>query len=330
MHLVRSGAFSGFEKLLSRYGGNPVALIHEAGFTLAQFRHPNSYIAYDKVAYLLERCAQVSNNPLFGLELSQVDNLTVLGDLPITVAQEPTVGDALTSLNRHLYLVASGVRIETENVGNEARIGLQFDFTSSLGMDQLIQVSVANTANILYRMTTIERSDIALHLCQPEPARSQRHQEFIYSDINFSASFNGLVTPAKTFAQETRIDEAAMQQHFEAQLMYLAQRYPGNLENQTREVIGQLLPTGDCSIGRVAANLNLHPRVLQIKLQAMGTTYGSLLRETRQSIAQQHLKYDLMSITELALNLGFADVSVFSRQFKSWTGLSPRDWKHRH
>jgi AraC-like DNA-binding protein len=37
-----------------------------------------------------------------------------------------------------------------------------------------------------------------------------------------------------------------------------------------------------------------------------------------------------MSVTDLALNLGYADVSVFSRHFKQWTGLSPRNWQQQH
>ena len=37
-----------------------------------------------------------------------------------------------------------------------------------------------------------------------------------------------------------------------------------------------------------------------------------------------------MSITDLAFKLGYAEPSVFSRSFKQWTGLSPRQWQQRH
>ena len=47
-------------------------------------------------------------------------------------------------------------------------------------------------------------------------------------------------------------------------------------------------------------------------------------------IAEQHLRYRSMAVTELALNLGYADVSVFSGNFRQWTGLSPRAWQHAH
>jgi AraC-like DNA-binding protein len=89
------------------------------------------------------------------------------------------------------------------------------------------------------------------------------------------------------------------------------------------------LPSGDCSIENVAANLDLHPRLLQLTLQAEHTNYRALLNQTRQTIAEQHLAQGSTAITDLALNLGFAEVAVFSRSFKSWTGYSPKAWRLR-
>ncbi|WP_223464182.1 helix-turn-helix domain-containing protein [Pseudomonas sp. GL-RE-26] len=66
---------------------------------------------------------------------------------------------------------------------------------------------------------------------------------------------------------------------------------------------------------------------LQKRLQAEGSRFSQLLQETRLEIAKQNLLRDKTSITDLALNLGYADVSVFSRHFKQWTGFSPRNWR---
>jgi AraC-like DNA-binding protein len=44
-------------------------------------------------------------------------------------------------------------------------------------------------------------------------------------------------------------------------------------------------------------------------------------------IAQQHLRYKSMAITNLALKLGCGDVSVFNRNIKQWIELSPRQWQ---
>jgi AraC-like DNA-binding protein len=68
--------------------------------------------------------------------------------------------------------------------------------------------------------------------------------------------------------------------------------------------------------------------VLQKRLQLQGSSYVALLQETRLTIAREHLRFKSMSITELALNLGYADVSVFSRSFRRLTGMSARQWRY--
>ena len=36
---------------------------------------------------------------------------------------------------------------------------------------------------------------------------------------------------------------------------------------------------------------------------------------------------NIQSITDIALQLGYAETAVFSRHFRRWTGKSPRQWR---
>jgi AraC-like DNA-binding protein len=121
-----------------------------------------------------------------------------------------------------------------------------------------------------------------------------------------------------------------LSEHLRSYLAALQQRYPDNLCDQVRDVIGKLLPSGECSLEQVAATLDLQPRVLQLRLKRERSSYGELLRETRRDVAEQHLRHGSLSVTDLALKLGFAETSVFSRSFKAWTGQSPREWQRNH
>ena len=111
------------------------------------------------------------------------------------------------------------------------------------------------------------------------------------------------------------------------EIAVLQLQYPDSLEKQAIDVIGKLLPTGECSLGKVAATLDMHPRSFQQRLQQNKLSYSKLLRETRQSLAELHLRDQSMNVTELAFSLGFSEVSAFSRCFKSWTGQSPKQWQ---
>ncbi len=87
------------------------------------------------------------------------------------------------------------------------------------------------------------------------------------------------------------------------------------------------LASGECSIERVSATLDMHVRTLQTQLQQQNTSYRQILQTTRQVLAEQHLRYGSINITDLALQLGYSEVAVFSRHFKRWLGLSPRNWQ---
>lgn len=107
------------------------------------------------------------------------------------------------------------------------------------------------------------------------------------------------------------------------------QMRPVSLAPQVRRAIVALLPTGDFSIDQVAHLVELHPRNLQLRLWQEGMSYGQLLHEVREKIAREHLSRSDINLTALAMNLGFGELAVFGRAFKSWTGVSPRHWCQR-
>ncbi len=331
MFLVRSGAINGYERLVTELGQNPVSLMAEVDLSHAQFRNPNTYISYNRLAQLLEITADACADPLFGLRLSQLQTSTVLGDLAMTLAQLPTVRDALDSINRHLYLHARGVHLHQLDRGDTLQLELVFDISTDRGLQQLVQMSVGQLANFLRELLELDSPTFPILLRQhPPPAGDSRAPLPLLSRVMFGASGDGIRIPSAWLERKPHRDEELLRRYFQDYLRLLEQRYPDNLQDQVRDIVGQILPSGECRIERVAAMLDLHPRVLQKRLQREGTSYVRLLQATRRELAEQHLRHQSMSVTDLALNLGYADVSVFSRNFKQWTGLSPRNWQQQH
>jgi AraC-like DNA-binding protein len=328
MFLIRSGAIEGYARVVAALGGNPVRLLAAAGLSESLLRNPNTYLSYSKLAELLEMTAITCGEPLFGLRLARTQTSAVLGDINVTVSQQPTVGDAFANINKYLYLHARGLHVAQQQRGEEVQLELKFGITSSRGLNQLIQLSVGQLANFAAEILALPNHAISLYLRQPAPVADigLRYGK-TYEGMEFDADSDGIRLSAKLLARKPRRDEEALRRHFEDYIQLLKQRYPDSLQDQVRDIIGQALPSGECSLERVAAILELHPRVLQKRLQLQGSSYVTLLQETRLTIAREHLRFKAMSITELALNLGYADVSVFSRSFRRLTGMSARQWR---
>ncbi|MGQ7248066.1 helix-turn-helix domain-containing protein [Halomonas sp. V046] len=324
MYLVRSGAAEQIERLIHDCGENPVAIIRQAGLRQSQFRDPDTYIAYHKLAELLELGALRCQRPLFGLELVARQTLGVLGDLPIIVSRATTVGEALTAANNFLYLHASGICVEQRRQADRVRLALTLNTQSAMGIRQLMQLSVAHLALFVAGLLDRNRLTIALYLRQPAP---EVLQPTGFRQVYFDQAFDGIYLDARDLESPSHRDEARLNEHLRLYLAKLQSHYPGCLEDQVQDTISRLLPTGECSVDWVASALGLHPRTLQIRLKQAGTSYRNMLQATRQGLAERLLREGKIAVTDLALQLGYSEVAVFSRHFRRWTGQSPRQWQ---
>ena len=70
-------------------------------------------------------------------------------------------------------------------------------------------------------------------------------------------------------------------------------------------------------------------RSLQLQLAEEQCSFRELLEKVRREIATYHLRRGDLPLTQLALLLGYSELSAFSRSFRDWYGLSPRQWVAR-
>jgi len=80
------------------------------------------------------------------------------------------------------------------------------------------------------------------------------------------------------------------------------------------------------SIQGTAATLGLQMRTLQRHLERWGTTFEMLLDDFRRERAIHLLRTASHTVTDIALLLGYSDLPHFSRAFRRWTGMAPRDY----
>ncbi len=93
--------------------------------------------------------------------------------------------------------------------------------------------------------------------------------------------------------------------------------------------IRRQLPTGGCSIDSIAGDMNVSRRTLQRRLRERDTNFQQLLQGVKSSLARKYLEDRSLSIIEIALLLGYGDPSSFSAAFKSWSGLTPTEYRRQ-
>lgn len=85
-------------------------------------------------------------------------------------------------------------------------------------------------------------------------------------------------------------------------------------------------PPGHCEL---AAALNISSRTLDRYLRKEGATFRELSKQATQQRAGRLLSEGRLSVTEVAMELGYSDVANFTRAFRRDTGLTPSEWRQQ-
>ena len=76
-----------------------------------------------------------------------------------------------------------------------------------------------------------------------------------------------------------------------------------------------------------AAQLGISSRTLRRRLQERGLSYQDIADSVRADFARSYLESSRLSIECIAERLGCSEPTSFSRAFRRWTGMSPREFR---
>lgn len=102
---------------------------------------------------------------------------------------------------------------------------------------------------------------------------------------------------------------------------------PSKVASQVTRLLIDLLPSGKADQELVSAKLNRSASTLQRQLQSEGVSYRKVLEKTQRKLAETYLRDKKHSHAQIAFLLGFSDQSNFSRAFKRWTSMTPREFQ---
>jgi len=96
-----------------------------------------------------------------------------------------------------------------------------------------------------------------------------------------------------------------------------------------REAIAQRLDDGRPSLCAVAGELHVSARTLQRRLSGAGWTYKQLVDDVRFAMARQRMAVPDAPLKAVAAELGFSEQASFTRAFRRWIGITPREYRRQ-
>jgi AraC-like DNA-binding protein len=95
-----------------------------------------------------------------------------------------------------------------------------------------------------------------------------------------------------------------------------------------KQIVYELIRSGDSTIVSAAAYLGTSPRSLQRQVETLKLTYSKIVDEVRYELARELLAGRDLEIAKIGASLGYRDPSSFSRAFMRWSGICPRAYRN--
>jgi AraC-like DNA-binding protein len=100
-----------------------------------------------------------------------------------------------------------------------------------------------------------------------------------------------------------------------------------DLALRVRQALIPLMPKCEATLKNAAKTLGVAPRSLQRQLTQSALTFQDVLDTVRKDLACVYLRDPALSVLDVALLLGYAEQSSFTRAFKQWFAIAPSDWR---
>ena len=171
------------------------------------------------------------------------------------------------------------------------------------------------------------------HFTFKSPTHRSELQIMFPGQLQFKRSANRLIFDAQYLDKPlVRSDQelAAFVQNAPADVMTI----PGSdttLEAQIERIIGQRDPDRlvFAPIHELAKELGVSSQTLHRRLKESATSYQKIKDNLRREVAIHKLVNERLSVEQVAEVVGFTESRSFTRAFKHWTGLTPREYCKR-
>ncbi len=322
--LIRVSFLIGLGDYMEELGVSSTQVLERAGLDEEQIRDPSNFIPLEKSCAVMEEAALATGRPALMLEFAGRQSLAIFGAIGALAMGSTDVRGGLEVFQRYLHYSAQAVEVNLRVEHDTAFFTLQTDFQPARRSPQFWHHGVAQLCQIVRLLSGRSWSPRLVYLDLPSPTDLTPYTDFFCAPLAFAQGQNGLTFPCEVL--DWPIENSLSSISSELRI-FLNENYANNLQEHVRAVMNSLLTTRMCTAETVAATMGLGERTLQRKLSLEGTSFRELLEQLRSTLAINYMREPQFRLTDISEMLGYSNLSVFSRSFKRWFGISPQQWR---
>ncbi|WKB51768.1 AraC family transcriptional regulator [Eleftheria terrae] len=317
-------------RLLLRHGVSEAEVEGTTGISLERTRHPDARVPVSQIERLWQMAADRLRHPAIALELHHhypENKLHFVAHLGMRCAN---MRSAIEHWRKYAFLVSEIDDVDYVVEGSTARFIYSCRdprYTARWFAEHFL--SVALWFAKCFTGHTLKLSTVRfMHAAPPNRAA---HERTFQAPIEFGASENSISFDAGFLDLPFRTADSYLHHFLVAKADELKARLEqeARVENRVVAAISLLLTRGEeVTLDRVADLLKQSPRRLRQVLEGEGQRFRDLFDEVRREAAARYLMQG-MSISQVAVLLGFSEPSALQHAFRRWYDTSPGDFRQR-
>ncbi|MGR3316079.1 MAG: AraC family transcriptional regulator [Roseovarius indicus] len=306
-------------------------MLASVGLSPSLLREPKARVPIEAHVELYRRIARLTGDESFGYLPNGLKDGTFAVACEYA-SNSATLQEALDKICRFYRVVTDDLRLTLHDSGGEARFEVEIRHPSvdryHFMVETFLCIGYRYASWLVGQAIPLSRSGFAYF---PEQNRDEYiflfpgAQEFEIDGPNYIAfDAKYLKLPVLKTASDVAEFIASAPRD-------LLNKLIGNdsFTNRVYLVLSQMSEDDPHDARTIASEMAMTEQTLRRKLKAEGTTFQKIKDNLRLDVAVFHLTGNKYTIAEISDKLGFSTPSAFSRAFKTWTGVSPEQYRTR-
>ncbi|WP_223160970.1 AraC-like transcriptional regulator QhpR [Salinicola aestuarinus] len=325
---VLSAAASGLQAFIAANGGDTDRVLGNSGVDPELLVAPTLSLALPSYCEVMEQAARDSRCDNFGLYYGQQFTPQALGLIGYIGICSRTLGEGLANWVAYFPFHQHDTLIRIVEADDHWRLDYQVRDGAILHRRQDAELTMGMVLNLVRHAAGRRWAPRAVYFEHPRPEQWRDHERAFDAPVHFDRPYNSMLIPRRDL-------DLPMPSHDPLLLgvmMDAIRRLDGRhadvgWSNRLRDAIRRALPQGEPRLEALAEEMMLSPWMLRRRLAGEGVSFSELVDDVRQALSRHYLAQPHLSVSEMALLLGYSEVSAFSRAFRRWHGVSPRRWR---
>lgn len=320
---------SALEPILER-GLDSGELLRNAGISPALLQSPQGRVTAQSFSALWLGVARVLDDELFGQDSHRmkVGSFAMLCQILIHC---DTLNSALLRMTRFFNLILDDFHCSLDCDERQAHLTIRETpgprAPRIFGYETLLMLQHGVACWLVGRRIPV----LAAAFAYPEPSRSAEYHLMYSEQLRFNQDATTLSFERSYLDLPVIQNERTVKEFVRIAPANIVLKYKNTtgLSAQIRRRLRTAARTEWPDFDDFAQSLNMTPSTLRRRLEDEGQSFQAIKDQLRRDMAIDYLCHTQKSVTDIAVELGFAEASAFHRAFKKWTGANPGEYRQR-